>query len=149
MLILLDTNILLRSANPADSQYQVTADAIDALHDRGHKLVLVPQVLYEFWVVATRPIENNGLGWTSAKACGELLQLQDVFRLLRDERTIFACWQRLVSQYDVKGKQAHDARIVAAMERFGLTRLLTFNIRDFTRYPSIRAISPESVRSGV
>jgi len=45
----------------------------------------------------------------------------------------------------VSGKQAHDARLAAAMLRHGLTHLLTFNIEDFKRYPSINILDPKVV----
>ena len=34
------------------------------LRAHGDTLFLVPQNLYEFWVVATRPLGENGLGMT-------------------------------------------------------------------------------------
>jgi predicted nucleic acid-binding protein len=48
----------------------------------------------------------------------------------------------------VKGKNAHDARLVAAMQRHGLTRLLTFNKPDFMRFPGINVYSPAEVLAG-
>ena len=68
MQVLLDTNVLLRSVEPRHAQHQTSVDATDALRQRGHDLVIVPQVLYEFWSVATRPIEQNGLGMGPAEA---------------------------------------------------------------------------------
>ena len=62
MRILIDTNVLLRSAEPGHAHYQSSVDSIDILRRMGHELTIVPQVLYEFWSVATRPIVNNGLG---------------------------------------------------------------------------------------
>jgi hypothetical protein len=48
-MILLDTNILARSAQPAHSQYQTAVDAVAVLRLQGETLCLVPQVLYEYW----------------------------------------------------------------------------------------------------
>jgi predicted nucleic acid-binding protein len=42
----------------------------------------------------------------------------------------------------VQGKQAHDARLVAAMKRHSINQILTFNTADFARYAEITAISP-------
>jgi predicted nucleic acid-binding protein len=42
----------------------------------------------------------------------------------------------------------HDARLVAAMNVYGIKGILTFNGRDFSRYPSIRAERPRDVRVG-
>ncbi|HUY34503.1 MAG TPA: hypothetical protein VMV69_17290 [Pirellulales bacterium] len=49
---------------------------------------------------------------------------------------------------DVKGKNAHDARLVAAMQRHGLTDLLSFNKPDFTRFTAINAFTPAEVLDG-
>lgn len=86
MRILIDTNVLLRSTEPKHIHYQSSVDAIDLLRSRGHELAIVPQVLYEFWSVATRPLENNGLGMSPADVHAEIAALKKVFRLLRDER---------------------------------------------------------------
>jgi hypothetical protein len=45
----------------------------------------------------------------------------------------------------VVGKNAHDARLVAAMNVHGLTQLLTFNNQDFQRYPGISVVTPDDV----
>jgi len=105
-------------------------------------------VLYEYWVVATRPSENNGLGMTVANADAAISQWIAVFRLLLDERGIFDFWRELVATYDVKGKNAHDARRVAAMQRHGLTDLLSFNKPDFTRFAAINTYTPADVLAG-
>jgi predicted nucleic acid-binding protein len=148
MRILLDTNVLLRSAEPGHPHHQVSVDAIDLLKQRGHELGIVPQVLYEYWTVATRPVENNGLGMPPADAYREITAIQQLFRLYRDERAIFAFWQDLVLSHSVKGKQAHDARLAAAMERHAITQLLTFNTADFSRYAFLTAVAPAAVMTG-
>ena len=51
--------------------------------------------------------------------------------------------------HNVKGKQAHDTRLVAAMERHGVKHLLTFNKSDFARFPAIVALSPDEIVAGI
>jgi predicted nucleic acid-binding protein len=148
MWILLDTNVLLRSAEPGHAQHHITTDAVTRLRQQGHELVVVPQVFYEFWSVATRPIENNGLGMSVVEAEAELKALKSLFRFLRDERAIYLHWEQLVAAHDVKGKKALDARPVAAMIRHAVTHLLTFNVQDFVRYPSVTPLLPGDVVSG-
>jgi predicted nucleic acid-binding protein len=69
----------------------------------------------------------------------------DLFTLFRDERGVFTIWRELAAQHDVKGKGAHDARLVAAMKRHGLEQLLTFNTADFQRYKGIHLLDTQSV----
>jgi predicted nucleic acid-binding protein len=142
MRTLLDTNILLRQAEPRHPQHRESVKATEELRRRSEELVVVPQVLYEFWSVATRPVAQNGLGMTPSEAHVELIAIQRLFRLLRDERAVYGLWEQLVSVVGVQGKQAHDARLVAAMKRHSINQILTFNTADFARYAEITAISP-------
>ena len=149
MRILLDTDVLLRFIEPAHPQSSTSSEAVELLEDRNHELVIVPQVLYEFWAVATRPAENNGLGMTVSAALVQLQELKDLFRLLRDERAIYEIWEQLISSLQIKGKPAHDARLAAAMQRHGITHLLTFNTADFTRFGFVTPCDPAAVVSGM
>jgi predicted nucleic acid-binding protein len=142
MRILADTNILARLAQPSHPHYAIALRALAALDGADHEPVIVPQVLYEFWVVCTRPAAENGLGFTCAQAAREILQAQRFFTLLLDERGIYVRWEQLVSTVEARGKSAHDARLVAAMERHGLTHLLTFNVVHFQRYAGIIILDP-------
>jgi predicted nucleic acid-binding protein len=74
-----------------------------------------------------------------------LIAIQRLFRLLRDERAIYAIWEQLVSSLSVQGKQAHDARLAASMQRHSITHILTFNAADFARYPHISVLTPGEV----
>ena len=65
-MIALDTNILLRYAQSNDPDYPVVSTAIRTLHARGETLRIFPQLLYEFWATATRPVsaENSRAKYT-------------------------------------------------------------------------------------
>jgi predicted nucleic acid-binding protein len=54
MLILTDTNVLLRSLYPDHPYYSAAGNAIAALRLRGDTPCIAPQNLIEFWAVATR-----------------------------------------------------------------------------------------------
>jgi predicted nucleic acid-binding protein len=142
MNVVLDTNILGRLAEPGHSHYQAALDATAALRKRGDIPCVIPQVLYEFWVVATRPVAQNGLGWTAAQAERELVRIESIFPLVLEGALVYSEWRRLVTTLQIVGKTAHDARIVAAMTVHGLSHILTFNTGDFARYPGITALDP-------
>ncbi len=88
MRILLDTNVILRMAQPAHPQYADAAEAVRLMLRRSDELLLVPQNLYEFWVVATRPTSVNGLGFTSAQADADLTRLAGPFTVLPETAAI-------------------------------------------------------------
>ncbi len=145
MTILVDTNILLRMAEPAHSQQKIAHQSTQALLARAEKLIIVPQILYEFWVAATRPIAQNGLGWTSIVADAELAKAQNIFELIDETPSVLTQWRGLVTQQNVLGKSAHDAHVVAAMIVHGISTILTFNKADFLRYSTVNAITPDEV----
>lgn len=137
---LLDSNILLRSLDKAHPHHGIVRRAIPALMAEGALLHPAAQSLVEFWAVATRPTAVNGLGLTPALAQVEIANFKAAFTRLEDAPGIYPEWERLVTTYAVIGKQAHDARLVAAMHVFGLTHLLTFNVSDFRRYQTAEDI---------
>lgn len=65
MQVLCDSNVLLHSLKPDDPHHPAAKQSIQDLKSGGHKLVILPQCLYEFYVVATRPAKNNGTGHES------------------------------------------------------------------------------------
>lgn len=144
MSVVLDTNILTRAAEPVHPSHKVTLDALEALRNQGEDLYIVPQNFYEFWVVATRPRAANGLGMSVVEAQAELASVKKLFHFLNDTPALYEQWERLVSQHAVSGRNAHDARIVAAMMVHGITQLLTFNPDDFKRFSNIVVLTPDS-----
>ena len=67
MKVLLDTNILLRLSATQAAEHADVVRAVASLLSRGDEPVITPQVLIELWVVATRPTNVNGFGWTPAQ----------------------------------------------------------------------------------
>ncbi len=84
-------------------------EAIARLLAQGEECVITPQVLIEFWVVATRPIAVNGLGWNAEQTHTEIEQILDQFTLIEDNSQIFTHWLSYVTTYKVMGKRVHDA----------------------------------------
>lgn len=145
--MLLDTNVLLRYAAPTHTQHEVTYATIQSLFDRDQELYVSSQNLIEFWNVATRPSKQNGFGLSSVEALRQLQDIEKSFTPLPDHPDVFGEWRRLVVEKGVKGVKVHDARLVAVMKVYGISRILTFNINDFQRYASegIVAVHPDDV----
>ncbi|MDQ3751163.1 MAG: PIN domain-containing protein [Acidobacteriota bacterium] len=145
MAYLPDSNIVLRFAQTTDPLYQIVSRAIDELQQNSETHVLVPQILLEFWVVATRPANVNGLGMRTDEAEKELENLQKLFTVLPENERIFDEWKRLVAKYKVSGKPARDARIVAAMTVHKIENILTLKTGDFKHYTEIKAVRPQDI----
>ena len=144
--MLIDTSALLRTLQVRHPQYETVARAIESLPARGRELHIVPQNLVELWVVATRPVEQNGLGMEPSTAAIELAWIKGMFDLLPETPAIYPTWESLVVRYRVFGKPAHDARLVAAMQVHGLTAVLTFDRAGFSRYAGIEVVHPADLR---
>ena len=144
-LYLLDTNILLRIADTSSPQHHLVLTAITNILSHGDKCVITSQVLIEFWVVATRPVEVNGLGWTTQLTTEKLRQFITQFRLLQETEEIFANWFKLVNTHKIKGKRTHDVRLLAIMIVYNIPYLLTFNSNDFITVSGITIIEPQNL----
>jgi predicted nucleic acid-binding protein len=143
--VLIDTSTLLRTLQRRHPQYDVAVRALEILPGRGRTLHIAAQNLVELWVVATRPVDQNGLGLSVAAAAAEVARIKEMFPLLADTPAIYPVWEHLVIEHQVSGKPAHDARLVAAMQVHGLTAILTFDKTGFSRYPGIEVLHPADV----
>lgn len=145
MKVLLDTSAIIRFCQTADSKHHLVLDAVARLSELGYQTCIVPQVVYELWSVATRPITANGLGWSTHDAKTEIGRLGKLFVFLKDERTVYSHWIELVSQLDIGGRNAHDARLIAAMDRHEISHLLTLDRDDFKKFNHKTIWFPEDV----
>jgi hypothetical protein len=80
-----------------------------------------------------------------AEAVAELTNIKSLFILVDDTPAIFSAWERLVVSTPIVGKNAHDARLIAAMMVHGLSHLLTFNAKDFQSYADVTVIKPDEI----
>jgi len=107
------------------------------MNKEGYRICITSQNLIEVWAVATRPVEQNGLGLNASQAERILLRVEASAFRLPDSDDVHAEWRRLVVLHGVCGKKAHDARLVAAMHVHRVTHILTFNVDDFARFPDV------------
>lgn len=142
---LLDTNIVLRLSNPSDDQHSLVTRAITALLVQSDECYLTAQVLIEFWVVATRPADVNGLGWSTEQTRYVIDQLLERFPVADETVQTLPIWLDLVTDNQIKGKRTHDARIVAVMLASGIRHVLTLNPDDFSGIPSVTVTHPQDI----
>lgn len=149
MLILVDTNILLRLEITVDPKHAEVDSAISILRAAGHDFAMAAQGAAEFWNVCTRPVAaRGGFGRTIAETDSFVTHLEAGFWVQFESLLSYRIWRRLVVTHAVQGVQVHDARIAALMLANGISHILTYNGRDFTRFPGISALSPADVVAG-
>lgn len=147
-MILVDTNIPLRIAQPHHPHRQVALDALERLiRSESERFAIAPQSLYEMYVVCTRPASVNGFGMAVPQARTELAATRTLFTLLPELPDVYNTWERPITSYAVSGKRAHDVRLVAFMIEHRIGRLLTFNDTDFRAFTAVKALNPFDVLS--
>jgi predicted nucleic acid-binding protein len=144
---LFDTNILLRSRDVASADYNLVDRTIRYLISNNHQCFITSQVLIEFWVVATRPVAVNGLGWTPEETERAVQMLINQFSLLEETPDIFRIWLSLATTYKISGKRTHDLRIQAVALAHNISHILTLNPRDFVKVEGITIVHPNNINS--
>lgn len=130
---ILDANILARLADTNHHHHDIVKNAVKKMRRQGASLRTIPQSFFEFWVVVTRPLASNGWGLTIEEAETFLDYFSRSYWIMPDDPALLTCWRRLIVRYSISGRQAHDARYIAAMQAHNLTHFLTFD-KDFERY---------------
>ena len=72
--------------------------------------------------------------------------IERTMALLPDNDQVYWFWRQLVVANNVRGVQVHDARLIALMEVYGVTRILTLNQPDFARYSKVQVIHPNQLQ---
>ena len=149
MAILLDTSVLGRLANRGDLLHGVANAVVAELHRRAEILHITGQNLVEFRNFATRPLTANGLSLAPSAAAVLAASYEAMFPLLDETPAVYPTWRALADHFGVIGKQVHDARLVAVCHVHGITHVLTFNVKHFTRYvgygPGLTVLDPTKV----
>ena len=145
MKVLLDSNILIRWLEPHHPDRALVQSAIDALLRTSSELCFTLQNVSEFWNVLTRPLDRNGYGLSPEETDRRVRSFETRLSLLADTTDVYRAWRKLLVEHSVRGVQVHDARLVASMLTHGVTKILTFNTKDFARYPQIEALHPAEV----
>lgn len=144
MRVLVDTNILLRSAQPNHPLCPQATHAVSKLLRQNDEVFFCSQNISEFWNVATRPAEVNGLV-SLEEVLQEVSSIENLLTLLPDVPAIYPVWKRIVEDHRVQGVKVYDARLVAVMGVYAVESVLTFNGVDFKRYNNINALHPDSI----
>ena len=147
MVYLVDTSVLVRSVHLGDPQCHVARSAVRILRGAGHRLCILPQNVAEFWAVCRRPASSNGLGFSARRTRRYISSFEPMFELCYETSDVFQEWRRLLAEFDIPGRQIHDARLAAAVTVHRLDQVLTFDTKYFSRFPAINVADPAKVAS--
>ena len=82
---------------------------------------------------------------TQVDADADLTRLTASVQVFYDSNLVIVELRRLVIAHRVIGKSVHDTRLVATMNTFGITHLLTLNAKDFSRFTGITVLDPTAM----
>jgi len=135
MAVFVDSGIPLRAVHRCDPSYPDVRGAVRLLINEGMPLFTGLQQFAEFWNVCTRPPgERGGYNLPLEEAARRLRRIERGVRIITETPLTPEIWKTLVQRYGVRGVRVHDARSVALMLTHSLTKLVTLNKTDFTRY---------------
>jgi predicted nucleic acid-binding protein len=132
--VMLDTNVLIAATDEGRAEHR---DALTVVNDWAAgqtDLCTSGQILREYLAVATRPAETNGLGLNLPDALANVRAIRDRTTLLAEDSKVADRLLGLLADVQCRGKQVHDANLVATMLVHGIGTVVTMNLEDFTRF---------------
>jgi predicted nucleic acid-binding protein len=132
--VMLDTNVLIAATDEGRAEHH---DALTVVNDwaaGNTELCTSGQVLREYLAVATRPVAMNGLGLNLPDALGNVSAIRERTTLLAEDAKVADRLVGLLADVECRGKQVHDANLVATMLVYGIRTIVTMSIADFARF---------------
>jgi predicted nucleic acid-binding protein len=132
-----DTNVLVYANVAQAPLHAVALTRLQEVARTGAPLWLSRQVLRKYLAVVTRPQR-----WSTPQPLAPVRYLQRWFQVADETAVVTARLLTLSRTMPAGGAQIHDANIVATMQAYGIQRLLTENVADFTRFAGGITIMP-------
>ena len=129
--VMLDTNVLLAATDKGRGEHRNAMTVLNDWPGLGATLYASGQILREYLAVATRPVEQNGLGLSASDAVANARVIRDRIRFLAEDSRVSDQLLTLTHDVSCGGKQVHDANVVATMLVHGVEALVTSNVADF------------------
>lgn len=136
-ILFVDTNVLLTATDESRPQHRDARRLLGESGLRGLHLAASGQILREYLVVATRPLNVNGLGLHVRDATANISEFLRYIHLYDETVDVAHRLRQLALTYALHGKRLHDANIVATMSVHGIRALVTQNPGDFAPFDEI------------
>lgn len=140
--VLLDTNVLLAATDRSRAAHHASREFLTRSARSGIHCAVTGQVLREYLVVATRPIEVNGLGLALEDGLANTKVFRARCSFLEESEPVSLELEALVGRYSISGKRIHDANIAAVLAVYRIPRLITVNQDDFAIFTHVHTLSP-------
>ncbi|MCK5250021.1 MAG: PIN domain-containing protein [Spirochaetaceae bacterium] len=142
-IVFLDTNVLLAATDTGRRAHAAAVSVFTKLTGDGIHLAVSGQVIREYLVVATRPVEQNGLGLKLHDALDNAAEFRSRTIFLEETHQVAEELVELIRSAGIHGKRIHDLNIAATMLSHGIRNLISFNPGDFSGIGDIEVRVPE------
>ena len=143
-MIAVDTNILVHAHRRQLPQHQHALEWLRHLAEGKVPWAIPVFCMGEFIRMVTHPrVFDPPSKLEEAFEAIESLMESPTLRLLMPGIRFPALFREAAQEADARGNLAFDAQIVAVCREQGASKLLTYD-RDFTRFPSIQIITPDT-----
>ena len=146
--LFVDTNVLLTATDDSRQLHLQAMQLLGASVNQDLRLAASGQVVREYLVVATRPIDVNGLGLSVQDAEANVNEFLRYINLYDETEAVSMRLRQLAITHDLRGKRLHDANIVATMAVYGISTLLTQNGNDSLPFSDIAIMTIPDIITG-
>ncbi len=142
-LIVVDANVLVYALYDGAPQHAASRAILERAQRGDLGLCFTSQTLAEFFSIVT-----SGRRVSSPKTPTEAAEAVQAFISLPGTITIpvpsdvIRRWVDLLSQHPVSGGAVFDLQLVATMMANGISKICTYNRRDFEGFPGIQILTP-------
>jgi len=143
-LALVDTNILLTATDRSRPEHTAARTIFTQAIAAGVHLCITGQIIREYLVVATRPVELNGLGLTPDESIHNIETFKRRMLFLEENELVTSELLSLIRNCKLSGVSIHDANLIALMHVQNIRLIITQNPSDFADFPDIQIFSPGS-----
>jgi len=139
--IFIDTNILIY-ANYTDAIFKdQSRNKLQWLIRNNYYFRISRQIIREFLVYVTRyNFENEKI--STKIILDRIFENLQQYQVLNENEKVTINLKNLIEKHNLSGKKIHDANIVATMQAYNITKLLTNNVKDFVRFTDVIEIVP-------
>ena len=143
MTLAIDTDVLVNWAMSGASRHRAARQLIETESDRPGGIGLIPQVLFEFVHIVTdrRRFERPLTMEEALRLVRELWDAPEVVRIIAGT-TVLHRTVELLTLLRLGRKRILDTALAATLEEAGVSRLATFNRRDFEAFSFLEVVSP-------
>lgn len=131
--VFIDTNILLRAFHQDFPEHTAIRSHFDQLIADNSELWISRQVIREYLVQVTH-VHTFKIKLSEKEISQQLTQMLHLVHVADEDWRVTQQLLFLLETYSTRGKQIHDANIVATMLANDIDTLFTLNEVDFRRY---------------